>query len=94
MQLYNTNIKRRKVGLTFLSNYKQWAGGVIYILNIIHALKLLEDDQKPELYIYHHADSPIEDIKEIGYPYIKFFPGKYDPALLEKMCELCKCTCS
>ena len=75
---------RRKVGLTFLTNYKQWAGGVIYILNIIHALKLLEDDQKPELYIYYHTDSPIEDIKEIGYPYIKFFHVNTAPPFWKK----------
>lgn len=65
-------MKRKKVGLSFLSNYKEWAGGVIYILNIISALKLLEDSKKPELLIYHKSDSPIEDIKKIEYPYIRF----------------------
>lgn len=65
-------MKRKKVGLSFLSNYKEWAGGVIYILNIISALKLVDDSKKPDLIIYHKSNSPIEDIKKIGYPYIQF----------------------
>lgn len=59
--------------MVFQSNYKEWAGGVIYILNIISALKQLDDSKKPILYIYHRPDSPVEDIRSIGYPYIKFF---------------------
>lgn len=77
-------IKRKKVGLTFLSNYKQWAGGVIYILNIVNALKLLNDENKPELYIYYHKDSPINDLKAIEYPYIRFFEVDTTPGFIKK----------
>jgi glycosyltransferase involved in cell wall biosynthesis len=65
-------LKRKKIGLPFLGNYKTWAGGVIYTINIISALRTLPDDEKPELFIYHFPDSPIKDLKEIDYPYIKF----------------------
>lgn len=75
---------RRKVGLTFLSNYKQWAGGVIYILNIVNALKLLRDEEKPELFIYYHADSPVDDLRAIGYPYIRFYEVDTTPGFLKK----------
>jgi glycosyltransferase involved in cell wall biosynthesis len=72
-------MKRKKIGLLFQSNYKEWAGGVIYILNIISALNQLEDSKKPTLYIYHKPDSPVEDIMAIRYPYIKFFTLKKMP---------------
>ncbi|GAB3911449.1 glycosyltransferase [Mucilaginibacter boryungensis] len=65
-------MKRLKLGLCFFGNYKTWAGGVIYMLNIINALNLLNDDLKPELYIFHNQTSPIDDIIKINYPYIKF----------------------
>lgn len=66
-------MQRHKIGLLFFGNYKTWAGGVIYMLNIVNALKTLPDEQQPLLYIYHLKDSPINDIKAIEYPYIEFF---------------------
>lgn len=81
-----SSLRRKRIGLVFLASYKEWAGGVIYILNIIHALKLIDDEQKPELYIYYNSRSPIDDVKAIGYPYITFvqfekFPSKMKKAL-------------
>jgi glycosyltransferase involved in cell wall biosynthesis len=73
------NMKRLKVGLTFFYDYKGWAGGVMYTLNIISSLNLLEDALKPELYIYYNNISPIEDVKKIGYPYLKFLKVKNYP---------------
>jgi glycosyltransferase involved in cell wall biosynthesis len=79
-------MKRLKVGISFFSNYKTWAGGVIYILNIISSLYLLPDELKPELFIYYNRDSPISDIEKIQYPYIKFFEFKqYPPSTLKKI---------
>jgi glycosyltransferase involved in cell wall biosynthesis len=69
-------LKRKKIGLPFLGSYKTWTGGVIYTINIISALKILPDAEKPELLIYHPADAPIQDIKEIDYPYIKFLSSE------------------
>ena len=66
-------MQRNTIGLLFFGNYKTWAGGVIYILNIVNALKTLPDAEQPTLYIYHLKDSPIDDIKAINYPQIEFF---------------------
>jgi glycosyltransferase involved in cell wall biosynthesis len=66
-------MQRHTIGLVFFGNYKTWAGGVIYILNIVNALKTLPDAEMPLLYIYHLKDSPIEDVKTINYPHIEFF---------------------
>lgn len=78
-------MKRLKIGLSFFFNYKGWAGGVIYILNIIHSLNLLDDDLKPELYIYYADFSPIEDIKKINYPFINYSKFEiYPPSFLKR----------
>lgn len=48
-----------------------WMGGVIYILNCIHALNLVEDDDKPELIVfYNHRVASF--LSQIDYKYIKF----------------------
>jgi glycosyltransferase involved in cell wall biosynthesis len=73
-------MNRLKVGLSFFNSYKSWAGGVIYTLNIISSLNLLEDDLKPELLIYYNNASPIEDLKKINYPYIKLLKFEKFPA--------------
>jgi glycosyltransferase involved in cell wall biosynthesis len=78
-------VKRKKIGLVFLASYKEWAGGVIYILNIIHALKLIDDENKPELYIYYKSDSPIADIKAIRYPYLSFIRFEKFPSSVKKV---------
>ena len=78
-------MKRLKIGLNFFFSYQGWAGGVIYILNIIHSLNLLEDELKPELYIYYTTFSPIEDIEKINYPFIKYSKFEsYPPSVLKR----------
>jgi glycosyltransferase involved in cell wall biosynthesis len=78
-------MKRLKIGLNFFFDYKSWAGGVIYILNIIHSLNLLDDESKPELYIYYAGFSPIEDIEKINYPFINYSKFEnYPPSLLKR----------
>ncbi len=76
-------MKKLKLGLTFFFDYSGWAGGVIYKLNIIYSLNLLPDEEKPELFIYYNSISPIEDIKKINYPFIKYFKFEtYPPSAI------------
>ncbi|MCE6990960.1 glycosyltransferase [Dyadobacter sp. CY323] len=65
-------VVRKQIGLLFFSTYKVWAGGIIYMLNLIRALDLLDDREKPELIIFHGFDAPVEDIKALEYPYISY----------------------
>lgn len=78
---------RNQVGFLFLSSYKNWAGGVIYILNLIRALNHLSDDKKPEIVIFYVPDSPIQDALAINYPYFKIHPlaapSLYNRAILK-----------
>ncbi|MBO9701643.1 MAG: glycosyltransferase [Sporocytophaga sp.] len=68
-------VKRKHVGL-FLESYNNLPAMVIYILNIVRTFTLIEDSRKPVLIILHRADSPIEELKQIGYPYIEFYQSK------------------
>lgn len=44
---------------------------MIYILNLVRALNFLEDDEKPEIIIFHGFQSPVQDLLNIKYPYLK-----------------------
>ena len=58
---------RKRIGL--LLEYRgNWLGGVYYILNIIKSLDHLEDEEKPELVIFHD-DKSEQFLKLIKYPY-------------------------
>lgn len=83
------SIVRKQLGLLFLSTYEQWAGGLIYILNLIRALNLLEDSQKPSLIIFHGFESPLSDIRSINYPYIQFKQVN-SPSIIGKIFLRCK----
>lgn len=62
------NIIKPKIGILF--NFSpQWMGGIIYIINIVQTLNMLDDDEKPEIYLFYRSDLKkfIDDFK---YPYI------------------------
>ena len=66
-------VKRKRIALNYRVGYDFSAGIVIYIQNIIKSLKLLDDHLRPHLIIIYSKASPIEEIKEIDYPYIEFY---------------------
>lgn len=43
----------------------------MYIINLVSALNLLDDSDKPEILIYYQPESPIDDLLAIDYPYLK-----------------------
>ena len=63
--------RRKKLGLIFSHN-EQWIGGTYYIINLIHALSILEDKSKPELIILSNEKDYQFLLKQINYPYISF----------------------
>ena len=70
------NILRRKIGIPFLGDYRSWAGGVIYIINLVSALLTLDDEIKPKIIIFFSPKAPIEDIEAINYPFIEYVKVK------------------
>lgn len=66
---------RKQINLLYV-NDPNWAGGSIYILNIIRALNFMPDEEKPNLIVYHPIESNVEELQGIGYPYITLFEFK------------------
>ncbi len=62
---------RKKLGLIF-SNNTQWIGGTYYIINLIQALSILEDELKPELIILSSKTDYKYLLTKTSYPYISF----------------------
>lgn len=63
--------RRIKLGIPFDYDTK-WIAGAYYIVNIIKALDLLKDDQKPAITIFFKTDNLLYLIKDIKYPFITF----------------------
>lgn len=68
--------ERKRIALNCRGGYNFSAGLVIYILNIIRSFKLLDDHLKPHLIIIYSDNSPIDEIREIDYPYIEYYNFK------------------
>ena len=64
-------MKRKKLALIFGYN-EQWIGGTYYIINLIHALSILEDNFKPELIILSNEKDYRFLLKQIDYSYISY----------------------
>lgn len=60
--------KRKKFGILF--NYSsKWMGGIIYIINVVRIFNFLEDEEKPEIFLFYKPDL-YGFIKDFNYPYL------------------------
>jgi glycosyltransferase involved in cell wall biosynthesis len=70
IKINTMEIKRLKLGILF--NFSsQWMGGVIYIINIVKTLDYLDDEEKPEIYLFYRPDLK-KFINDFNYPYLHF----------------------
>jgi glycosyltransferase involved in cell wall biosynthesis len=68
---------RKTLGLT-LNITDNWIGGTYYIMNLIRALNILEDHQKPHIIILSPELHALEFTKkETSYPYLSFIRTIY-----------------
>jgi len=67
--------KRIKLGIPYIYD-TGWIAGAYYIVNIIKALNLLAEKQKPEIKIYYLSNELLYLIEEIQYPFIEFVKQK------------------
>jgi glycosyltransferase involved in cell wall biosynthesis len=59
---------RLKIGIIF--NFSPlWMGGIIYIINLVKTLNYLDDQDKPEIFLFYRTDLS-EFIKEMNYEYL------------------------
>lgn len=74
------NSKRLKLGILF--NFSSsWMGGVIYIINIVKTLNFLDDDEKPEIYLFYNPNLK-RFLNEFNYPYIHLIEWNF-PSLIK-----------
>jgi glycosyltransferase involved in cell wall biosynthesis len=62
---------RKKLGLIF-SYDDQWIGGTYYTINLIHALNVLAEEDKPEVTAFSNEKDFTKLQKETQYPYLKY----------------------
>jgi len=61
----------KKLGIIFSYNEK-WIGGTYYILNLVHVLNLLNENEKPHLVIFSNS-ADFEILRnESSYPFLEF----------------------
>ncbi len=63
--------KRYRIILQYSYN-DGWIAGSYYILNLIEALKLLPDSEKPQITLLYNSKDGIELVEKIAYPYLTF----------------------
>ncbi len=61
--------KRLNLGIVFNFN-PSWMGGIIYILNLIKTLDFLDDDEKPQIFLFYKTDLK-RFVDQIKYPYFQ-----------------------
>lgn len=68
---------RLRLGIIFNFN-PVWMGGIIYILNLIRTLNFLDDEEKPEVYLFYRNDlKTFAD--RIDYPRLHLIKWAYPP---------------
>lgn len=76
--------KRPKIGICVF-NPDVSTGGYYYSLNLIKSALYLNDKEKPHLVIFFTNTKHLDEIKNIGYPYLSFLPYIRKISILEKI---------
>lgn len=83
--------KKKTIGLCYFFDNKSNSGIVNYIYNIISGLNSLEDHSKPKIIVFYSLNAPVNYLKSIHYPYIKFvLLNDYKSLVLRKINSLIK----
>lgn len=77
-------VERKQITLLYQYN-DNWIGGTYYILNIVRALKLLDDTKKPQINIVYSDEKSIDSIKVLDYTYISFIPFNFKYNITERI---------
>jgi glycosyltransferase involved in cell wall biosynthesis len=68
--------ERKHIGL-YYESYANLPAYVIYVQNLVRTLNRSADELKPHLVILHRDDSPVAELKAIGYPYLEFYERRH-----------------
>src|SRR4249920_2627641 len=79
---------RKKIVFPFYNTYFTATSIIIYQANILRTLNYLPDERKPEIIVWYKRESPLHELKDVGYPYIKFYNIKTTGFRLKKLAAL------
>lgn len=84
----NRSTQRIRVGLVFSYN-EEWIAGAYYILNIIHALKLLPEKEQPQVVLISDSKENYDRVvTDTGYLFLEYFQYPFAPvkySMLERL---------
>ncbi len=67
--------KRLRIGILFNTS-PHWMGGVVYIINLIKTLNFLDDQDKPEIFLFYRAELK-KFADEVEYQYVNAIEWKF-----------------
>lgn len=73
---------RKRIAILYSVSYNNNTGVVIYLQNIIKHFLAFEDQLKPHLIILYSASSPLDEIRQLQYPYVEYTDMDKLPSLL------------
>jgi glycosyltransferase involved in cell wall biosynthesis len=66
--------KRKRLGIIYRYN-ENWTGGNYYIENLVKSLNVLDDSEKPMIYVFSENKSDFLALKNaVGYPHLRYWP--------------------
>lgn len=71
----NMKLNRARIGILFYFS-SQWMGGIIYIINLVKILNHLEEEKKPEIFVFYRPELK-RFLNEFNYPYLNLIEWSY-----------------
>lgn len=68
-------VRRLRIGIIFNFN-PVWMGGIIYILNLIKTLDFLDEDEKPDIFLFYRPELK-KFVDQVSYPYMESIPWEF-----------------
>lgn len=68
-------LNRTRIGILFYFS-SQWMGGIIYIINLVKILNHLEEEKKPEIFVFYRPELK-RFLNEFNYPYLNLIEWSY-----------------
>lgn len=68
-------LNRARIGILFYFS-SQWMGGIIYIINLVKILNHLEEEKKPEIFVFYRPELK-RFLNEFNYPYLNLIEWSY-----------------
>jgi len=81
-------VNRKKIVFPFYNTYFTATSIIIYQANILRTLQYLPDGQKPEIIVWYKPGSPLQELKDVGYPYISYYNVKTIGFRIKKLLSL------